>query len=169
MSATVRHAEAQDREAAGAVCRRVLAEDPPYPYELNIGMPECLNLVAEEKGTIVGYASVVLKRWDSHGRAVWQRVAPYLAFIGVVPEKQRRGTGELLLRATISAAAARCPDEPRLFLEHHRQNATAKRLFERVGFRHMSRDEVFRETGVRPVNEVMCFELGSLRAAAGIG
>jgi len=165
MNPTIHQAEAKDREAVGTVCRRVLADDPPYQYELNIGVPGCLNLVAEEDGVIVGYASVVLRRWDARGGFVWQRVAPYLAFIGVVPEKQRRGIGELLLRATISAAAAQCPDEPRLYLEHHRQNATAKRMFERMGFRHMSREDVQRETGLRSTNEVMCFELAIFRAS----
>lgn len=164
MNPTIRQAEVNDREAVGAVCRRVLADDPPYQYELNIGVPECLNLLADQDGVIVGYASVVLKRWDVHGRFVWQRVAPYLAFIGVVPEKQGRGIGKLLLRAAISAAAAQCPDEPRLYLEHHRQNANAKQLFERTGFRHLSREDVQRETGVRPTNEVMCLELESFRA-----
>jgi ribosomal protein S18 acetylase RimI-like enzyme len=139
MTPTTRCATVEDTEAVGTVCRRLLADDPPYQYELNIGVPGCLNLVAEEDGTIVGYASLVVRRWDPRGVLVWQRVAPYLAFIGVIPEKQHRGIGELLLRAIISAAAAQCPDEPRLYLEHHRQNAAAKRLFERMGFhQHVS-------------------------------
>ena len=168
MATIIRPAEITDREAAGNVCSRVLAEDPPYQYELNIGVPECLNLVAEEEGSVVAYATTVLKRWNPQGRFLWERVAPYLAFVGVLPEKQRRGIGGLLLRSTISEIALRCPDEPLLFLEHHRQNPVAKRLFESVGFRNMSDDEVFSMAGLYPKSAVMCFELAGARSNAGI-
>ena len=87
MTPTIRQAEAKDREAVGTVCRRVLADETPYQYELNIGVPGCLNLVAEEDGVIVGYASVVLSRRDARGRFVWQRVAP-------LPRLHRRGSRE---------------------------------------------------------------------------
>jgi ribosomal protein S18 acetylase RimI-like enzyme len=166
MATTIRPAEAKDREAAGFVCSRVLAEDPPYQYELNIGVPECLNLVAEEEGSVVAYATTVLTRWNPQGRFLWERVAPYLAFVGVLPEKQRKGIGGLLLRSTISEIALRCPGEPLLFLEHHRQNPTAKRLFESVGFRNMSGEEVFSMAGLHPRSAVMCFELGAERKTA---
>jgi ribosomal protein S18 acetylase RimI-like enzyme len=163
MSTIIRRAEAGDTEAAGAVCARVLLEDPPYPYELNIGEPSCLNMVAEQEGAVIGYISVVLKRWNPQGRFFWERIAPYIAFVGVLPEKQRRGIGSLLLRAAITEIVARCPDEPLLFLEHHRQNLAAKHLFEKNGFREMSRDEVFEVSGVYPKSAVMCFEVGTLK------
>ncbi len=160
MPAVIRLAEPRDVEGAGAICGRVLSGKLPYQYELNIGLEECLNLVAVEEGQVIGYATVLLRRWDPRGRHLWQRVAPYLAFIGVLPEKQGRGVGELLLRAVFRESARRCPHEPHLFLEHTPDNRAA-RLYARVGFRAMSPDEVFRLSGLAPKGPVQCFELAS--------
>ena len=160
MPPVIRLAEARDVEGAGAICGRVLSGKLPYQYELNIGLEGCMNLVAEEDGQVIGYATVLLRRWDPRGRNLWQRVAPYLAFIGVLPEKQGRGVGELLLRAVIRESALRCPNEPRLFLEHTPDNRAA-RLYARVGFRAMSRDEVLQLTGLDPKGPVQCFNLAA--------
>lgn len=160
MPPIIRLAERRDVEGAGKICGRVLSGKLPYQYELNIGVEGCLNLVAEEDGQVIGYATVLLRRWDARGRYLWQRVAPYLAFIGVLPERQGRGVGELLLRGVLRESALRCPGEPHLFLEHTPDNRAA-RLYERVGFRAMSRDEVFRLTGLDPRGPVQCFALAS--------
>jgi len=160
MAPIIRLAEPRDLEGAGVICSRVLSGKLPYQYELNIGLEGCLNLVAEEEGRVIGYVSVLLRRWNPRGRNLWERVAPYLAFIGIIPEKQSRGVGESLLRAAIRETALRCPNEPQLFLEHAPDNRAA-RLYARVGFRTMSRDEIFRLTGLEAKGPVLCLPLGT--------
>ncbi len=161
----IRPAELKDMEGAAAICRRVLAEKLPYNYELNIGTDGCLNLVAEDEGRVVGYLTMLVKRWDPRGRHLWQRLAPYIAFVGVLPERQGQGIGGALLQDAIHEAARLCPLEPRLFLEHAPRNI-ASRLYQRVGFRALSADEVRRLAGLNVKSPVMCFALDTFRAAA---
>src|SRR5512147_2499251 len=114
----IRPAEPKDVEGAAVICRRVLAEKLPYNYELNIGVEGCRNLVADDGGQVVGYLTMLVKRWDPRGHHLWQRLVPYIAFVGVLPERQRQGIGAALLRSAIREAAAVCPGEPLLFVEH---------------------------------------------------
>ena len=161
----IRPAELRDLDAAAAICRRVLAEKLPYNYELNIGTEGCLNLVAEDEGCVVGYLSMLVKRWDPNGRHLWQRLAPYIAFVGVLPERQRQGIGAALLQEAIREAARRCPSETGLFLEHAPRNI-ASRLYQRVGFRSLSAEEVRRLSGLDISTPVMYFPLHTISAAA---
>jgi len=158
MAPIIRMARSSDVEQASQICHRVLAEKKPYNYELNIGEEGCLNLVAEEDGAVIGFITVLLRRWDPAGRHLWQRVAPYLAFVGVLPEKQGRGVGGLLVRAAVREAKLCCPGEPRMFLEHAPDNR-ARRLYDRLGFRTLSPEEIFSITGLKVKGPVMCLEL----------
>lgn len=161
----IRPAELKDIEGAAAICRRVLAEKLPYNYELNIGTEGCFNLVAEDDGRVLGYLTMLVKRWDPRGRHLWQRLVPYIAFVGVLPEQQRQGIGGALLRDAIREAARLCPLEPRLFLEHAPHNI-ASRLYQRAGFRALSAEEIRRLAGLNVSSPVMCFPLDTVRAAA---
>ena len=161
----IRVAELKDIEGAGVICRRVLAEKLPYNYELNIGTEGCLNLVAEDGHTIAGYLSMLVKRWDPNGRHLWQRLAPYIAFVGVLPERQRQGIGAALLQDAIGRASRLCPCEPRLFLEHAPRNI-ASRLYQRAGFRALAAEEIRRLTGLNIHTPVMVFPLDTIRSAA---
>lgn len=163
MPPIIRPAEARDVDPAGRICRRVLAEKKPYNYEFNIGLDGCLNLVADDAGSIQGFITVLLRRWDPAGHHLWERLAPYLAFVGVLPECQGRGIGAQLVRAALREAALRCPAESRMFLEHAPNNR-ARRLYERLGFRTLSADEVFSLTGLTPKGPVMCLELNPVAA-----
>lgn len=160
---TIRPATAADLEGAAVICSRVLAEKLPYNYELNIGTDGCLNLVADDAGRVVGYITVLLRRWDPHGRRLWQRLAPYLAFVGVLPERQGQGIGAALVRAAIAEIRLRCPQEPRLFLEHAPTNR-ARRLYERLGFRTLTADEIFQLSGLPARGPVMCLDLARTAA-----
>ncbi len=162
MPPTVRPAEPADIEAAGRICRRVLADKKPFNYELNIGEDGCLNLVAELDGVIVGFITVLLRRWDPTGKYLWQRLAPYLAFVGVLPEYQGRGIGAGLVRAALREAGSRCPGEPQMFLEHAPDNR-ARRLYGRLGFRTLSSEEVLSLTRLSANGPVMCLDLESVR------
>lgn len=161
----IRPAEAKDLAAAADICHRVLAEKLPYNYELNIGTDGCLNLVAEDGGQVIGYLTMLVRRWDPRGRYLWQRLVPYIAFVGVLPERQRQGIGAALLRQAIADARRCCPAEPSLFLEHAPHNI-ASRLYERVGFRELSSEEIREMTGLDVRSPVMCLPLDSARVAA---
>ncbi len=159
---TIREATKQDQTAAGLVRSGVLPQTHRYQYEHNIGAVGCANFVAVENGRVIGFLSVLLTRWNVNGPNLWERLAPYLAFIGVLPEKQRRGVGESLLRSACEFAARLCPSEPLLFLEHPSENNPI-RLYVRAGFKTMTKDEVFAIAGIYPKGAVMCLDLASLR------
>jgi ribosomal protein S18 acetylase RimI-like enzyme len=159
---TIRAATTQDRNEAGIVRSSVLPSTHPYQYELNIGAPNCANFVAVENGEVVGFLSLLLTRWNAQGQHLWERLAPYLAFIGVLPNKQHRGIGRSLLRCAAEHVARSCPKEPFLFLEHRPENEAA-RLYVRAGFRAMTAEEVFDVAGMNPKGAVMCLELACLR------
>ncbi|MGZ4832735.1 MAG: GNAT family N-acetyltransferase [Terriglobales bacterium] len=161
MLATIRVAEFRDVVAAGRICQRVLAGKKPYQYELNIGEDGCLNLVAEVEGVIAGFITIVLRRWNPVGPLLWQRVAPYIAFVGVLPEYQCHGIGTALIQAAVGEVTARCPVEPRVFLEHA-PGSRARRLYELLGFRTLSVIEVVSLTGLSTKTPVMCLELTHL-------
>ena len=114
----IRPAEPKDKEEAGIVRETVLSQIHPYHYEENVGLAETLNLVAEQDFAVVGFVSVLLSRCNPEGEYLWERVAPYIAFIGVMPGQQRQGIGDLLLRSAIRGTAIRCPNEAVVYLEH---------------------------------------------------
>ena len=161
----IRPAEPKDEEGAGLVRATVLSENHLYHYEQNIGMAQTLNLVAEKDGIVVGFVSVLLSRCNPQGQHLWERVAPYIAFIGVMPGQQRKGVGDLLLRSAIHGTAIRCPNQPVVYLEHEIESE-ATRLYERIGFRTVSQDEIFTATGLHPKGPVMCFDLDRAREMA---
>jgi len=161
----IRSAEPKDKDGAGIVRATVLSQNHPYRYEENIGLADTLNLVAEEEGIVVGFVSVLLSRRNVQGQHLWERIAPYVAFIGIMPAQQRRGIGNLLLRSAIQGTAIRCPNEPVLYLEHEVES-DARRLYERIGFKTMFHDQILLATGLHPKGPVMCFELDLARKMA---
>jgi len=112
----IRPAELKDKDGAGIVRAMVLSQNHPYQYEQNIGLADTLNLVAEKDGIVVGFVSVLLTRCNPQGQHLWERVTPYIAFIGIMPAQQKKGIGNLLLRSAIKGAAIRCPNEPVVYI-----------------------------------------------------
>jgi GNAT superfamily N-acetyltransferase len=154
----IRHAEQNDKEGARIVRASVLSQDHPYRYEDNIGLPDTLNLVAEEDCVILGFVSMLLARVNPKGYYLWERLAPYIGFIGVMTREQRKGIGSSLLRCAIEGAADRCPNEPFLYLEHEVES-NARQFYERMGFRVMSGEETFGSVGMYPKACLMRFDL----------
>lgn len=161
----IRPAEPRDKEGAGIVRASVLPQNHPYHYEKNIDLADALNLVVEREGIVVGFVSVLLTRWNPQGQHLWQRLAPYLAFIGIIPEQQKNGIGTLLLQFAIKETAVRCPREPVLYLEHE-VGSKVRQLYERIGFRTASNDEILMATGLHPKGPIMCFDLDRARKIA---
>lgn len=91
---------------------------------------ESVVLVAERDGRIVGYAYAAIEPLS------WKDLRDECGFIHdllVTEEARRTGVGEALLNGTIDWLHER--GMPRVVLGTAAQNETARRLFERRGFR----------------------------------
>lgn len=98
---TTRYAGVGDIEQARELVHRVLPEDHRVDYARNIGMLGTVSLVVTCNGRVVGFLSALTnpKRPPSD---FWDHFMPYIGFVGVLPEYQRRGVGtELLASACI--------------------------------------------------------------------
>jgi GNAT superfamily N-acetyltransferase len=71
-----------------------------HVYAQNILHASTRNLVATSQGRVVGYASALTAGQNLQGRALWQRIRPYIGCIGIHPSHQRQGIGSELLRRT---------------------------------------------------------------------
>ncbi|MEU2063214.1 GNAT family N-acetyltransferase [Streptomyces sp. NPDC013455] len=111
-----------------------------------------VNLVAERGGTVVG--------WAAHGpyRDGGTRTADAELYALYVDPA---GIGGGIGRALLAASVERCSACPRVLLWVLRDNAPARRFYERAGFRPDGAEEFFEADGV-PVPEVRY-----ARAAAG--
>jgi ribosomal-protein-alanine N-acetyltransferase len=82
-------------------------------------------LVAEDEGTVVGYAGLIAYDDEAH-----------VATIGVTGSRQGEGTGALLLDALLAEADRRSPV---VLLEVRADNEQAQELYRRRGFREIGR------------------------------
>lgn len=89
-----------------------------------------LVLVAENRGSVVGYAYGVLQGTDY---MALRGPAAVLHDLIVEPDRRRQGAGRRLLNAMIDAFAER--GAPLLVLSTAAKNEAAQRLFEEGGFR----------------------------------
>ncbi len=95
-----RHASLGDIDQAREIVRRVLP-DHRVDYSENIGLPGRVSLVVTCNGRVVGFLSA-LTMPKSPPSDFWDHFMPYIGFVGVLPEYQRRGVGtELLASACI--------------------------------------------------------------------
>jgi ribosomal protein S18 acetylase RimI-like enzyme len=105
-----------------------------------MAMPDVVVLVAEAEGRVMGYAYAAME-----GRDYMALRDPAGAIYDLVvdPDDRRRGTGGMLLEATVDALRAR--GAPRVVLSTAHRNEAAQRLFARAGFRR-TMVEMTRET-----------------------
>jgi ribosomal protein S18 acetylase RimI-like enzyme len=92
--------------------------------------PEVTVMVAEREGAVVGYvyAGIEPRSWKELRDA-----AGFIHDVVVEPELRGRGIATRLVEAAAAWLEAR--GAPRIMLWTADQNATARRLFERLGFR----------------------------------
>ncbi|MGJ5752204.1 L-amino acid N-acyltransferase YncA [Streptomyces puniciscabiei] len=105
-----------------------------------------VNLVAEHAGKVVGWAA-----FGPYRDGELRTVDAELYALYVDPAYIGRGFG----RALLSASVERCASYPRVFLWVLKENAAARRFYERAGFRADGAEEPFEVDGV-PVPEVRC-------------
>jgi ribosomal protein S18 acetylase RimI-like enzyme len=149
----VRHVKWALYEAVSWNSERVLP-----PFEVTIEHPELaryhagwgragdLGVVAESNGEIVGVAMCRLFTADDHGHGYVDAETPELA-VAVAEGRRGGGIGALLMNEL--AAAARAAGVAQLSLSVDADNP-ALRLYERLGYRELSRDE----DGVRMLREL---------------
>lgn len=125
--------------------RFVRSENPEAGYGRflvsQIAEPECVVLVAEREGRVIGYAYAGLEpmSWKDLRAA-----CGYLHDVFVDPEARGAGAGARLVREAIRWLEAR--GAPRVVLMSAARNEAAQRLFERLGFRR-TMVEMTREAG----------------------
>jgi len=145
---TVRRATSADLPAIGRLgalliaehhgfdSRRFLAarERTPADYASFIGTqlddPDIAVLVADESGSVIGYAYAAVEGYDY---MALRGPAGVLHDLVVDPEHRGRGVGRQLLDATLAYLRSR--GAPRVILWTAEPNGPAQRLFARVGFR----------------------------------
>jgi len=112
---------------------------PPYRFTRHymrhlIASPNSATWVAEQEGNMRGFAIV---EWAPQTSGV----AAYIATIEVLPELRKHGVGaELLRRLEGSANAERAIA---IWLHVDMENASAIRLYERLGYQNSGRAEHF--------------------------
>jgi len=125
--------------------RFVRSENPEAGYGRflvsQLAEPECVVLVAERAGRVIGYAYAGLEpmSWKDLRAA-----CGYLHDVFVDPAERGAGAGERLVRAAIERLEAQ--GAPRVVLMSASRNEPAQRLFERLGFRR-TMVEMTREAG----------------------
>jgi ribosomal protein S18 acetylase RimI-like enzyme len=164
----IRLAEPSDKQGAGIIRATVLPPEHHYHYEDNIEDARCLNLVAEEADIVVGFVSVLLTVCNPGGQALWERLAPYIGFIGVLPDYQGKHVGPRLLQCAVRETATLYPNGSALYLEHAHENSRARGVFERCGFKSLLCEDVFKVTGLYPKGPVMALDLDTARAKSRI-
>lgn len=152
-SLDIRKATVLDVPAIQWLQKKVLPPNHPKDYEKNVGSPSCENLVASIGGEIVGYISVFLTINNPAGPALWHRLAPYVGFVGVVPEHQRKGVCRALLQVVLQGLQTESRHQT-IYLECSSGNSD---IFEKLGFKRLNNGFVKRTWGVVPRSCVMQF------------
>jgi predicted N-acetyltransferase YhbS len=145
----IRAANPNDFQGASAVQHAVISGEHPYEYARNILCPGTVNLVAIQGATIVGFVSVLLGGLKPNGQHLWERLRPYLAFVGVLPELQGQHVGAELIRCALqisdphatSGMWLECPE-------------SAAKFYEKVGFVRVTPEAVQQYTGLLPKGPV---------------
>jgi ribosomal protein S18 acetylase RimI-like enzyme len=105
-----------------------------------LGEANVVLLVAERKGTVLGFTYASVEGYDYMSL---RGPAGVINDIVVDPESRGRGIGRMLLEATLEELESR--GVPRVVLSTAERNEAAQRLFERAGFRR-TMIEMTRET-----------------------
>ena len=114
----VRREEPSDREAVGEIHRAAFGDQGEWVARLVDGLragltaDNGLSLVAIDSGTVVGHVMFTTSLLDAPSRLVDVQV---LSPVGVLPARQRRGIGSLLISTGLQALAER--SIPLVFLE----------------------------------------------------
>lgn len=162
MTLEIREARRDDIPAVGELRKECLGANEYALYENNIGRPRLLNLVATDDARICGFITVLETVRDPGGAAMWQRVAPYVGFVGVRERDRRRGIATRLMQEAKRLLHERGAGDW-LYLEC---NEDLIPLYTKEGFVQMDSDDAQGAFGLRPKAVFFRFPLRQLEARA---
>lgn len=125
----IRLATIADYQGADAVQRTSIPGNHPYRYAENLKYAATANFVAAEDERIVGFISILTNEPNPSGQHLWQRLRPYVGFVGVLPEFQGQKVGTQLIRTGANAVLSHTRQQ--LWLECSESN---RQFYESLGF-----------------------------------
>lgn len=146
----IRKAETYDQAQVRELQTLLIPEPHPYSYAKNIELLDARNFVAVQERKVVGYISTLVSGREIEGPHLWQRMKPYLAFMGVVRELQHQGIGAALLSRALEEVFATTVAE-HFYLEC---DTTPAGFYLKQGFSQMTPEQVQREFGLAPRSQV---------------
>ena len=146
----IRPAVLSDFEVAKVIQERTIPVDHPYHYAENIRCTGTANFVAESNKQVVGYVSVLVNHPTPDGTHLWERMRPYIGFVGVLPECQLGGVGRQLILHAVRQAIVNYPSE----FAYLESEEGANGFYEKVGFQRMAAEEVEQAFGKSPRSSV---------------
>lgn len=146
----IRQAAIEDRSEIRVLQTTLFPGPHPYSYEMNIGCWDTHNFVALSEQKVVGYISTLVSGPDQNEPHLWQRMKPYLAFMGVLPEFQGRRIGTALLHQAVGRVFM-VTAAPYFYLECDEKPAG---FYLKTGWEQMGPEEVHREFGLTPKDQV---------------
>lgn len=147
-----RIATSSDIGAANVIQMRVLPPPHYYQYANNILSQGTYNLIATKGIETIGFISILTNQPNPIEKYLWERMRPYIAFVGVLPEHQGKGIGEILVKSS-SKHVLDNSSRNHIFLE---TDETTKEFYEKIGFTHFSPEEVNKRFGLFPKTNVYC-------------
>lgn len=155
----IKRAVPDDICGAKQVQEAVLSENHKYQYFNNIKNSGCCNFVAVISGEIVGYISSITNVCNSNGPCLWERLAPYVAFVGVLPSFQKQGICRSLVQSLVHQLHAET-DSKYLYLECVQE---VSEIYEKFGFTILGANYVEQTWGLLPKGIVMRLNMNGLQ------
>jgi ribosomal protein S18 acetylase RimI-like enzyme len=97
----------------------------------------------------MGFISVLVNQPNPLGRNLWERMRPYIGFVGVSGEHRNSGIGKALI-AEAARRALLVTGKSHIYLECEDDNESAQRLYEKTGFKILPAEEVEKTFGRPP-------------------
>lgn len=158
MTYQIREASLEDFEQVKRLRYICLNGDNRFTYENNISRLGLLNAVCTfNESTVVGFITTLMPPRNLRSTDIWDRLRPYVGFVGVLPEFREKGICTSLLNTVCATIRQYFPEEKYLNLQckEHLEDFYSKR-----GFLKVPMEEVREEIGIRARVPVFRFTLG---------
>jgi ribosomal protein S18 acetylase RimI-like enzyme len=135
----VREAGLPDEAATNRLVKTIFPfPDEPHKYAQNVRYPsECINVVAEVSGNIVGYASLLIDASPQFGPQEWRKYDLYIGVVAVDERYRRHRICTRMLGLIEKIARARA-HHTSLHLHVDQVNEPAIRCFQELGFERIA-------------------------------
>ncbi len=155
----IRDANFADQAAANVIHKSAYPNDR-YCYANNIGITGIINLVAAVDNQMVGFISVLVNQPNPAGKNLWERMRPYIGFLGISEECRKFGIGTALIAAASRRALA-ATGASYIYLECEDTNELAQKLYEKTGFKVVAHGQIENDFGRPPHLNSRVYRSGS--------